>query len=279
MTPDHTVLPPDFQFTPASLQDFVDCPARFYLRWVQQARYPAPEAEPLDDVERHAARAAQFRRLVRQAGLGIPAKALEVGIQDEVVRAWWDGYRAHPPADVPPMRKYEVVLSAPLAGRRLAARCDLLALAPERAVMVVWKTAPRRPPREWLEARIETVVLPYLLARAGAHLNGGQPFKPKNLRLVYWFVETPDAPEVFTYSAAQYQRGEAMLNALATDILGRTDEAAFELTENTERCRFCSYRTLHDRGAQAGDFRALMDDGSDDLGVSFDLDQIGELAF
>jgi hypothetical protein len=279
MTAPNAVLPSDFQFTPASLQDFVDCPARFYLRHIRQMRYPAPEAEPLGEVERHAARAAQFRQLIRQAELGIPAKALEASIHDDVVGSWWKAHQAHPPADLPPSRKCEVVLSTPLAGRRLAARCDLLAIAPERAVIVLWKTAPRRPPRAWLEQRVESIALPYLLARAGAHLNGGTAFAPENIRLVYWFAASPDAPETFDYSAARFERDEAHLNALAADILERAGEAAFELTDNIERCRFCSYRALHDRGTQAGDFNALMDDTADDPTPRFDIDQIGEMAF
>ena len=46
-TPHKVLLPDDFQFSASSLQDFVDCPSRFYLRSIRGLRYPAPESEPL----------------------------------------------------------------------------------------------------------------------------------------------------------------------------------------------------------------------------------------
>ncbi len=38
-------LPSDFQFSQSSLQDYVDCPWRFYLRYIRQLAWPAIVAE------------------------------------------------------------------------------------------------------------------------------------------------------------------------------------------------------------------------------------------
>ena len=108
------ILPDDFQFSASSLQDIIDCPRRFYLRYVRQLRYPAAEAEPLRAFEQHVEHALRFHQLVHQHQVGIPADALEASIADETVGAWWKSYLAHAPADLPPSRFSEIALSVPL---------------------------------------------------------------------------------------------------------------------------------------------------------------------
>ena len=41
-----SLLPPGFQFSQRSLQDYVDCRRRFELRYLQNLAWPAVEAEP-----------------------------------------------------------------------------------------------------------------------------------------------------------------------------------------------------------------------------------------
>ena len=97
--------------------------------------------------------------------------------------------------------------------------------------------------------------------------------------MIYWFAEFPQQPEVFAYSAEQYAQDDTYLASLAASILSR-GEADFELTDDTDRCRFCEYRSLHERGSQAGNLLATTeDDESDNFDIDLDLDQIGEIAF
>lgn len=274
------ILPDGFQFSQSSLQDFVDCPRRFYLRYIRQLRFPAAQVEPLREFERQAERGRLFHHLVHQQRVGIPTAALEATIADETVATWWGSYLTNAPADLPTSQHAEIMLSVPLAGKRLAARYDLLAIEPgKRAVIVDWKTGLRRPTREWLAQRLQTVVYPYVLTRAGAHLNGDQPIPPEQITLIYWFAEFPDQPETFTYSAEQFRQDEARLNALAADIL-RRDADDFELTENTDLCRFCSFRSLNGRGTSAGNLLETDGDSErDDFDIDLHLDQIAEAAF
>ena len=39
-------LPPQFAFSQSSLQDYMDCPRRFQLRYLDRLIYPAAESEP-----------------------------------------------------------------------------------------------------------------------------------------------------------------------------------------------------------------------------------------
>lgn len=276
-------LPEDFQFSASSLQDFVDCPRRFYLRYIRQLRFPAPLSEPLRSFEVHVERGLRFHHLVHQHQVGIPARTLAASLSDDTLAAWWHSYIGDPPADLPPHRFPEITLTMPFAGRRLVARYDLLALD-DRAVIVDWKTTLVRPTRETLERRLQTIVYPYVLAQAGAHLNGGTPFAPEAITLIYWFAEFPKQPEIFTYTAAQFERDGAYLQSLASDILRRTSTTSiadeFPLTDDLDRCALCAYRSLNGRGAQAGNaLVSANDDLTDDFAVERTLDQIAEIGF
>jgi hypothetical protein len=59
-------LPEGFQFSQASLQDYVDCPRRFQLRYLVNLDWPAVEAEPVLKHERHMERAGLFHQMVHQ---------------------------------------------------------------------------------------------------------------------------------------------------------------------------------------------------------------------
>src|SRR5690606_9770465 len=139
----------------------------------------------LRDFEEHAERGTEFHRLVYQHGIGIPPDALAASITDDDVASWWRAFHANPPAGLPADQHHEVILSAPLADRRLVARYDLIAMGGGRAVIVDWKTNLRRPSRDVLQRRLQTIVYPYLLARAGAHLNGGSPIPPEAITMIY----------------------------------------------------------------------------------------------
>jgi len=175
-------LPTDFQFSQGSLQDYVDCPRRFQLRYLLRLAWPAVKAEPALENERHLQQGAAFHRLIHQHLLGIAPERLSSTVTDADLRRWWRNYLEHGARDLPATRHPEVVLSAPMGGYRLIAKYDLIAVdAGRRGVIVDWKTSRRRPRRRWLAERLQTKVYPYLLVRAGSHLNAGQPFEPEQV--------------------------------------------------------------------------------------------------
>jgi hypothetical protein len=275
-------LPPDFQFSQASLQDYVDCPRRFQLRYVLRVAWPALEAEPALENERHLRQGAAFHRLVHQHALGLPLERLSSTVIDEDLRRWWRNYLTGLPADLPPSRHPEIVLSAPLGGQRLVAKLDLVAVDPgQRAVIVDWKTSRRRPPRRWLAERLQTKVYPYLLVRAGGHLNGGQPFEPGQVEMIYWFADFPADPARFAYDAVQYETDGTYLASLIEEIAGQADDSSYPLTTQDRRCRYCPYRSLCQRGVRAGAFERAEREGEleEDFGFSLDFEQIAEIEY
>ena len=273
-------LPPDFQFSQGSLQDYSDCPRRFQLRYLLQLQWPAIEAQPPLENERRLQQGAAFHRLVHQHMLGIPAEDLTRSISDPDLQRWWDSYENASLA-LSPARYPEIVLSAPLGKHRLMARYDLITVEPgEEAGILDWKTSRKLPKRKWLKARLQSKVYPYLLVRAGAHLNQGQPFEPKQVEMTYWFPEFPDDPIRFSYDATQHAAAEDELTALVEEIAKLGDED-LPLTPDERRCRYCPYRSLCERGIEAGP----LDEADDEFeleaefDVAVDFDQIAEIEY
>ena len=274
-------LPTDFQFNQGNLQDYVDCPRRFYLRYVRRLAWPAVEVEPALERERHLQQGATFHRLAHQHALGLLPERLSSMITDEDLSRWWRNYLESGPVDLPASHYPEVVLSGPVSGHRLLAKYDLIAVDPgQGAVIIDWKTFHKRRRRERLAARLQTRVYPYLLVRAGSHLNEGQPFQPVQIEMVYWFANFPDNPERFSYNAAQYKGDEAYVRSLIEKIKGLGDED-FGLTVQEGRCPYCRYRSLCQRGVRAGTFEEAEEqlEPEDALGISLDFEQIGEIEY
>ena len=278
------VLPANLQFSQASLQDFVDCPRRFHLRYVLRVAWPAVAAEPVEEYERHQQLGLTFHRMVQQHLLGIPEARLATLAADPDLERWWRNYCVYRPAEMLPdaARYPEVTLTTASAGRRLLAKYDLVVVQPGlRAVIFDWKTSPKRTKPATLKARLQTRVYRYLLACAGAHLNGGQPFDPTQIEMIYWFAEHPEVPVRLPYDAAQYREDERYLTDLI-DQITTLDDADFPPTDDERRCTYCPYRSYCDRGTKAGDMSDDEVEAVEDIAglrVGFDFEQIAEIAF
>jgi hypothetical protein len=292
-------IPADFSFSQGSLQDYVDCPRRFYLRYVRRLTWPAVESEPILEQERRMQAGQAFHRLVHQHALGIPLDRLRPDIPvdggaslilgDDLGR-WWRNYLLYPAVSdqvaISHQKRYpEITLSAPLrcsAGQdvvdyRLVARYDLIVIEPERprAVIVDWKTSARQPRPGWLADRLQTRVYRYLLVRAGHPLNGGKPLAPEQVEMLYWFADFPQQPVRFPYDAASFAADEAYLSTLVGEIAGGAEQD-FPLTERAQACQFCVYRSLCARGVEAG---AMDEETAAEVGseIDFAFEQIAEV--
>lgn len=276
-------LPEDFVFSQSALQDFVDCPRRFELRYVMDVRWPAIESEPALEHEVNMLHGQEFHRLLHQHAVGIPAETLEKSISDPEIRAWWDRYLTWQ-TQLPAKRYPELTLTAPIGETMLMAKYDLVTRLPDSSFLIVdWKTG-KRSRRESLARRMQTLVYPYVLARAGDWLNDNQPISPERIRMVYWFAEGGETME-FKLGEERLREDERQLNSIIESIAARFE---FPLTHNHRHCRFCAYRSLCERGEQAGN---LHEDPVDDesgleeeevekpAALAFDLDDIEEISF
>jgi hypothetical protein len=271
-------LPPDFIFSQNNLQAYLDCPRRFELAYIKHTRWPAVQAEPVQEHERRVQMGARFHQMVFQHRQGLPPELLTASIGDPDLARWWQNYLKHAPADLPEWRQAEYELALPFAGFRLMARFDLLAVEKDRqAVIVDWKTTFARASRPALAARVQTRLYLFILANS-TFIIGSTP--PEQISLRYWFPNDPDESISFIYSRKQMEEDGALFSGLIKTIKD-TPEGGFALTENPRACLYCRFRSLCGRGDQAGDMESLDDDLEEDesLFAGIDPDQIAGIAF
>jgi len=265
----------------SSLQDYNDCPRRFELRYIQRLAYPAVEAEPALENEKHQQEGEYFHRLVQQHLIGIPAEQVGKLANTDNLQRWWENYVNA--KDLSGLKNLtglhaESTLSAPLGKFRLVAKYDLIAIGDGKATIYDWKTYRKRPKNEWLAIRWQTRVYRAMLAQAGAHLNGGKPFTPEQIEMVYWFSDFPSEPARFIYSADQYKRDwDALMNI--SDEIKSASRFAFPKTDEVSKCSYCPYRSFCNRGIRAGDSAdAELETAAEEL-FDINFEQIGEIAF
>ena len=261
----------------SSLQDYVDCARRFQLRYLDRLLHPALESEPALQNEIHQREGELFHRLVQQSLIGVPGEQIARVANTENLRRWWDNFvmSFQNLAEVG-SRFPEATLSAPIRNYRLVAKYDLLAVTDNKVTIYDWKTYRKRPRNEWLSARMQSRVYRALFVQARAHLNGGQPFEPEQIEMVYWFSDFPNDPARFAYTAAQYKRDWDLLTKLADEIRAAS---SFPLTEDNTRCLFCPYRSYCERGVRAGDADLAETEMEAEELFDVNFEQIGEIAF
>jgi hypothetical protein len=271
---------PEMIYSAASLQDFIDCRRRFQLRYVLKVAWPAIQSEPIMESERFMQLGSRFHRLIQQHLLSIPPQRLESLIHEPELGRWWENYLGLAMQIAQSSQRYpEVSLSASLAGARFTAQCDLLQVCvDEKLVVYDWKTSRHRPTRTYLKNRLQTRLYPTLVVLSGSYLIGGKLIQPEQVEMVYWFADFPDRPQRFPYDQQQFEHDQNYLAELVSEILhlGKED---FPLSSRLESCRYCVYRSLCDRGSQAGALDE-MESGDDEIHpITIDFDQVPEIGF
>jgi CRISPR/Cas system-associated exonuclease Cas4 (RecB family) len=279
--PDNTLkseLSASFTFSQSSLQDYVDCPRRFQLRYIEQLAWPAIETEPALENERRQQEGQLFHRMVQQHLIGLPAEKLARLANTPGLSRWWGNYLGTQ-LDITGYAQYsELSLAAPVGTFRLLGKYDLVAVKPEeQAIIFDWKTYHKRPRDEWMAARMQTRVYRALLVQAGAHLNGGTSFQPEQIQMVYWYADFPSEPARFSYNAAQYKRDWDTLTSLINEI---GNHRHFPLTDDEKKCAYCPYRSYCNRGEKAGtidESEVEMEKAASEFNLNFE--QIAEIEF
>ncbi|HEY9527585.1 MAG TPA: PD-(D/E)XK nuclease family protein [Anaerolineales bacterium] len=263
----------------SSLQDYMDCAQRFKLRYLDRLSYPAAETEPTLENEKHQQEGEYFHRLIQQHLIGIPAEQISKFANTPNLQRWWENFQNT--RELKDLRTLsglypESTLSAPLGKHRLLAKYDLIAVQDGQAVIYDWKTYRKRPRNEWLSARMQTRVYRALLVKAGAHLNHGRPFEPEQIEMVYWFAEFPEEPVKLPYTSAQFQRDWDTLLKLSEEV---ASASSYPLTEDRQKCLFCTYRSYCERGVRAGDVEQAEAEMEAEELFDVNFEQIGEIAF
>ncbi len=269
-------LPAGFVFSQSSLQDYLDCPRRFSLRYLTQMVWPGAESEPVAEYERRQQEGLLFHRLVQQHMLGLPDEKLSRLAAGPDLKRWWQNF-LEADLDLEGSSLHtELTLSCPIGRHRLVAKYDLVARRDGAVHIFDWKTYARRPREDQLASRWQTRVYRYLMVKAGTYLNGGVPFLPEQVQMVYWFADYPSSPAVLPYDESQLARDRSSLEAIIAEISAAHE---FPLTDDQNQCRFCVFRSYCDRGNVAATLAGQDPDAEPESAWDINFEQISEIEF
>lgn len=279
------ILPERFDFTQSNLQDYIDCPYRFYLRYILRTKWPALVVDDALTFEAHGQAGARFHRLVQQYLLGLPQENLERMAEsdpDPNFMLWWNNFLAHVPPWLEGQRFVEMVLISPIFEHRFLAKYDLILFNREqnRLCIIDWKTSQKHPKKEWLDARIQTRLYRFVLTQAFPSLIEPSSLNPDDIAMKYWFAAFPEAPILLPYDQQTFEADQKYLTGLVEEILQKPTDR-FEKTADIKKCRYCVYRSYCNRGVTAGEFDGFEDfEMADQAYESLpDFDDISEIKF
>ena len=285
----NNTLPAGFSFSQSSLQDYIDCPRRFQLRYLWELAWPAVETEPALEYERYVRRGVFFHQVVHQHLLGIAEERLNKMIgafganlesEDNELVQWWENYLTWRVWEKGSTFYPEISLSIPMGEFRLMAKYDLILVNDEGLVTIVdWKTSRKRPSSLYLKDRLQSKIYPYLVICAAEQFFGKE-IKPEVVEMIYWFTNYPAQSECITYNSSGYMEDQVFVSDLVTEITGlELDE--FPMTPRIEKCAYCAYRSFCNRGVGAGTLDELGEalETERGSGIKFDFEQVGEIEY
>jgi hypothetical protein len=276
------MLPSDFRFSQTSLQNYVDCPRRFQLRYVDAQPWPAVQSQPVLERERHLDLGTRFHRLVERHQLGMEPDTLARMIDDPQLQAWWSAYLGFDYLHSMEGKRFpEFRASVDLEGHRLVVAYDLLVFRPDRTVVIFdWKTHRWPPSVEWFAARVQTRLYPLVLVLAARQGIFSAAVGPEQVSLVYWLVGSSGNVVEFPYGAAQFESDLGYVMSVLRGIERESDEGEWYKTANESLCRLCEYRSLCGRDVEIGAFdQAGNEDGNIAGEEGFWFDDVLEVGF
>ena len=276
-------IDPDFIFSANSLQDYVDCPRRFELKYLLKRDWPAEESEPVLEWEHELQLGTRFHQLVYQYLSGLPEEALIASINDTDVESWFRNflafYRQQEFSRIFP----EFRVRVPLGAYQAVAVYDLLALTPDqRLVILDWKTAKNKPKLSKVSERMQTVLYPYAALESASNFLPEVTLTAQSIQMTYVYVRhTADNTITFSNNDNQHTSNQMMLVRKVNEIAG-LKLSPFPKTNDEDLCKFCVYRSLCERGQNAGSLAELEAEPELDLDAllgGLDFDAQDEIAF
>jgi len=270
-----------FLFSQQSLQDYLDCPRRFELRYLLHIDWPAEESHPMLEREGWFARGSAFHKLARGFLCGIPKATVMKSTSDPTLILWFD--RLTDFLSTHQGAKFwwsEKTLNANLDGFIFTSVLDAVAAFENGEILIFdWKTSQKLPKKETIGARIQTLLYPIMLRNNIKQIKYDLAFPNSPLKIIYWFSEYPEQQYEFSFSPEQITENSRFIIDLVK-IVSSTQPGDFHLTQDQKKCLFCVYRSLCDRGTKSGNMSELEDTarGENDSS-SIRLSDIDEIEF
>jgi hypothetical protein len=253
------------------------------LKYIDRLSWPAVEAEPAQENELFLILGNNFHKLAHQHFLGLHQEELTaIADTNENLSAWWDKFKIFQSkiTDLSTGLYPEISFSIPISDHRLLAKFDLLTIdTKNRLIIYDWKTSRNIPRKTWLQYRLQTRVYPFILVQSANSIFHLDELSPNKIEMVYWFTNHPTEPVRFPYDAEQYKRDEAFLTQLMRQAAALQSEEKANLTTDRKLCKYCVYRSLCNRGAEAGLIDEWELEEENELEINFDFEQIAEIDY
>jgi len=269
-----------FVFSANNLQDYVDCHRRFELKYIRKQDWPAIITKPVQEVEEKIVRGSRFHRLAHQYLEHIPFEFLDDSIADPQVKEWFSDFTKF----IQPYRKdtyySEFSSVTTLANFRVIAVYDFISVTEDEQLTIAdWKTTTIEPKRKFYENKIQTLLYPIVAFETfNAIFPDAAEIKPEDQSLIFWFPAFPEKSLGFSFSEEIYQHNRNGLIALIREI-SEKEEGTFEKTEMEIRCGYCQYRSLCDRGVEAGSLVEMGDLDIEQLIESINFGESEEISY
>lgn len=272
------LLPVDFQFNQNKLQDYLDCPKKFQLRYIDKMAWPALISEPANELELSLSLGSLFHQAIHQFFLGVDTGLIEAYQVHPQQKIWWNSFLTH--FHMPSNARIftELDLRSPFMSYHLIAKYDLLLFDSQESVIIYdWKTTKNYPKRQWLMDKAQTLVYPLMLTLAGKSINQGLDISASSIKMVYWFANHPEKPIEFQYDDYHFIADQKRLKVILKEIESNL-ESEFPKTEDPRQCKFCNFRSYCSRGVEAGIIDKETESSYISEGINLiDFDQIEEI--
>ncbi len=267
----NTQLGHHFVFTQSKLQDFLDCPRRFYLKYIEEQRWPAPVTEPQERLEEALRYGQLMHQYIEQHLSGVPHSVIEQQFStyhNEQLQKWWQVYLTHYQNTIAHMRAIypEMLLSTHIDEYTLLAKYDVLMTdGSNNLIAIDWKTG-KLPKPSQLEERMQTIVYLLVLYQASTALLNQ---RPSSITLRYISLESNEIQN-FNVTALSV----AALEMRILEVIEQIKVSSFDKVINETPCRYCIYRGLCGRGKASWheDSVAMLSDLDEDIDWYSDID-------
>ena len=271
----------DFVFSANNLQDYLDCPRRFELKYFLKQSWPAITSHPVQEMEYKIQMGNRFHKIVHQFLSGIPGNVLDNSIDDPDLKDWFVKIQEF----IKPYLNFsyfsEFTVTMPFEGFRLIAIFDFITLTGSKKIIIGdWKTTTRNPKRELYLQSFQSFLYPFMVFENWDHIfTQADLLQQEDISMEYWFPAFPEKTIALEYSSASHTTSQEVISSLLNEIAIK-EPGTFEKTANEKRCTYCQYRSLCERGIQAGKFEGADDEPRDESLIDYlDFDQIEEIAF
>ncbi len=242
----------NFIFSSHNMQEFLDCERRFELKYLLKQSWPAPQSEPVLEVEKRIRIGREFHFMIHQYLSGISlSDLLHMNIEPELKR-WLGQFEAF-------YGNYSFIdhysehsITSPFMDYFLTAVYDFIGLAENSKLIIAdWKTSHLPPRKERIEKTVQSFLYQYLAFENRQQLFGHTDIGFGDIEMIFWNSIHPNDIVTLPYSEKQHEKNQESLIQIIEKIIS-LPMGKFSKTDNLKKCAYCQYRSLCQRGIKAG---------------------------